>query len=356
MQYSQLVNEIIRKVITWYFYRILLSLLLVGNAKPVFVAEEKQIELSPKDVKTWLRAFFEGYDLSKYANATAPCRADGEVLYDFTSAGVQNLFNDNFFIGSLNISDALGQLSPLSRSCYDTTSQISEAFNAYLSRFGGIGDFFSFISLNIKAHFEPIKSKATEALTLYLTTSNYTQIAFLSGQIANLALISEDEYMLNTRFAPLRFTEGDPLAPNPINDVMWIIFEGLYQFGVNSRMASKARLQGCQNSVLNMVLINKQALKAWKENDRKTAWFTFADSMTLAHSIVDDCYHMSSEISTTIKNIRKNGQIGKNLLHNLFFVISGLLGTWSQIYYGDYLNLLGVLGGITYRVFVYGAN
>lgn len=329
---------------------------MVGNAKPIFAAEDQEMEFSPLDVKTWLFAFFEGYDLSRYANATAACRADGEVMYDFASAGVQNFIKDNFFIGSLNISDALGQLSSLSRSCYDTTAQLSEAFNAYWSRFGGLGDFFSYLSLNVMSHIRPIKSKATEALTIYLTTQNFTQIAFLSGQITNLALISDDEDLLNTRFPPLRFTDADPLAPNPINDVMWTIFEGLYQFGVNAQIASKARLQGCQNASLNMALFNEQAFKAWLSNDYKSAWFAFSDSMTFAHSIVDECYHMSSEISTTIQNIREHGQISQNLLHNLFFVISGVFGTWSQIYYGDYLNLLGVLGGITYRVFVYGAN
>lgn len=157
---------------------------------------------------------------------------------------------------------------------------------------------------------------------------------------------------------PLTYTEADPLAANPINDILWIIFEGLYKFAVNSQLASKANIQKCQNPVLNMVILDQKAIELYQKGDHMNAWFTFSDSFSFSHSIVEGCYHMGHEMNGTFKKIKEQvigkGKIWSNLLHNLYFVLSGVGVTWSQIYYRDWLNLIGGLGSIVYRVFVHG--
>jgi hypothetical protein len=330
------------------------------QSKPIFTNDgdlESRITVSPSDVREWIGAFLDGFEINKYANATVECRADNVVFYNYLAAGVENYVNHLYFEGSLNVSDALGSLSPLSRNCYNSTAEIAGALEAYFSQFTSVSDFITTVSVHTMSNIYPIRKKATTILAEFLTTQNYTRIAFLSGEIATLVFVlNEKDLMLGRKYSPLGYTEADPLAPNPINDLLWIIFEGAYKFTVNSQLASKQVIQQCQEGTLNMVLLNGKALDYWRTGDRKNAWFTFADGLTFAHQIVDGCYHTGVEISTTVENIKEHGQISKNLLSNLFFVISGLMGTWSQIYHQDWLNMIGVLGGLTYKVFVYGAN
>jgi hypothetical protein len=338
----------------------MLLLAYAVQSKPIFANDgdlKSIITVTPSDVREWIGAFLDGFEINKYANATVECRADNVILYNYLAAGVENYANHLFFEGSLNVSDALGSLSPLSRNCYNSTAEISSALAAYFSQFTSVWDLITTVSVHSLSNIYPIRTKATAILTEYLTTQNYTRVAFLSGEIATLMfVISEKDLTISRRYSPLGYTEADPLAPNPINDILWIIFEGAYKFTVNSQIASKEVIQQCQEGTLNMVLLNERALDYWRTGDRKNAWFTFTDGLTFAHQIVDGCYHMGGEISTTVENIKEHGQISQNIRSNLFFVISGLMGTWSQIYHGDWLNMIGVLGGVAYKVFVYGAN
>lgn len=338
----------------------MLLIALTVQSKPIFVNDEDlEVELSvtPGDIKEWIGAFLDGFDVNKYANATVDCRKDGDVFYDYFAAGVQKYVNNHYFEGSLDVSDALGSLSPLSRTCYDTSEELTNALDAYFKQFTGLWNFITTVSVNSMSNVKPITKMGKLILTELLTTKNYTNIAFLSGEIANLVFVLDDEDFLQSRkYSPLGYTEADPLAPNPINNILWIIFEGAYKFAVNSQIASKQVIQNCQEGTLNMVLLNERALAYWRTGDKKNAWFTFADSLTFSHQIVDGCYHTGEEVATTIQNIKEHGQIGKNILNNLYFILSGVMSSWSQIYYKDWLNLLGALGSIVYRVFVYGAN
>lgn len=219
---------------------IVLSLCFImwnASAKSSFHTVD-EVSVTPLDVKDWLVAFLDGFDIEKYANSTAKCKKEGGVLYDFAAAGVENYLKKNYFIGSLNISDALGELSPLSRTCYDTTEQLAKNFDEYIHSFSGLSDFFTKISLNVMTNIKPIKSKATQILTEYLVGGNYTHMAFLSGQIASLTFVIGDDYEII-----VGYTEADPLAPNPINDYLWITFEGLYKFGINSKFVSEPVLR-----------------------------------------------------------------------------------------------------------------
>jgi len=204
---------------------------------------------------------------------------------------------------------------------------------------------------------KPIQKKATEILTEVLTTKNYTKISFLSGEITSLIFVLDDDV---TYQGSLRYTEADPLAADPINYYLWTIFEGLYKFGINSKLVSEPTLQKCQEGILNMAVLDEQAIDLWRKGDTKNAWFTITDSLTFSHQIVDGCYHTGLEFGVTAHKIKEQiidgGKLGKNILTNLYFIASGVFASWSQVYYGDYLNLLGALGSITYRIFVYGTN
>lgn len=172
-----------------------MCLLLAAQAKPVFT-EGANLKVSPYDVKDWLVAFLDGFEINKYANSTVECRHEGSIFYDYTAAGVANYFKHNYYHGSLNISDGLEELPILSRKCYNTTEELSNAFHKYWSQFSGLKDFISTISMNVMSNIRPIKKKGTLILTEFLTSKNYTKVAYLSGQIVQLAFDDgEDDFM-----------------------------------------------------------------------------------------------------------------------------------------------------------------
>jgi hypothetical protein len=305
-------------------------------------------------LKDWIVAFLKGYRIEEFIDVPAECEHQGSIIYDYAAAGLENYAHKKFYEGSLNISDALGELSPTSRECWTTVDELYTDFFGYWKHFTDFKDFFSKISLNVMTNIKPIKKDFSIVLTEILTTKNYTNLFFYTGEMTNYIFVLEEEDYVPS---PVTYTEGDPLGPNPINNVLlWTIFEGLFEFGVNSQLASRANILKCQENTLNMILLDIQAYNLLRKGDGKDAWFALTDSFTFAHNIVDGCYHTGKEIVKTIENIKEKGQVKKNLLHNLYFVVSGLFGTWSQVYYHDWINLLGVLGGLTYRVFVYGAN
>jgi hypothetical protein len=327
------------------------SVILVAQAKPIFTHTE-QVEVSPSDIKNLVYAYLEGFEYEQYINSTAQCQKETSKMYDFGAEAVENFANKNNLKGFYSIADLLAELSPSSRTCYQTYNEIYTDFSGYWKNFSGIKDFFSKIAINAMSHIKPIKKDGTVILTEFLTSKNYTNVAFLSGELTSLIFILEEEMT-----TPVSHSDTDPLGPSPIgSETLWIVFEGIYKFLVNSKLAAQPDVLKCQEGTLNMALLDEKAYELYRKGDNKNAWFTFTDSLTFTHDIVDGCYHTGKETLNSISNIRKQGQISKNLLHNLYFVVSGLAGAWSQIYHRDWLNLIGVLGGLTYRVFVYGSN
>jgi hypothetical protein len=327
-------------------------------ARPIFL-EQEEVTTSPSDIKDYLVAFLDGFDIEKYANSTADCQKEGGVFYDDFAAGIKNYVDHHYYEGSLNISDALGDLSPISRTCYDTEVQFVDSFDLYWSQFTGIKDFLSKVTVNAMSNVKPIKAKGTLILTEYLTTKNYTKCAFYTGEIASLVFAFNDGEPLFTS-GNLGYTEADPFAADPINHIMWTIFEGLYKFGINSQMVTMPTIKNCQEGILNMAVLDEQAILLYKKGKKKDAWFAFTDSLTFSHQIVDGCYHTYKEFSSTLTKVKKEvidgGKLWSNVLNNLFFVVSDLFASYSQIFHGDYLQLIGVLGSVVYRVFVSGTS
>lgn len=337
----------------------LFALIAISSAiaTPIFV-DRSVAGPGPSDVKNWILAFLDGFDIQKYANSTQDCQAQSGVFFDFFAAGVENYAHKHYYDGSLNISDALGSLSPISRTCYDTEAELAHSFNVYWKQFKGIKDFISKVTLNAMSNVKPIKEVGTLILTEYLTGKNITKISYYCGEIVSLVFAFNDNYYL--RAAPVTYTEADPLAADPINHILWTIFEGLYKFGINSKMVTVPTLQNCQEGILNMAVLDEQAIALYKKGDQKNALFAFTDSLTFSHQIVDGCYHTYKEFTASAKKVKEQvidqGRLGSNIVHNLYFIVSNVFASWSQIFYGDYIYLLSALGSITYRVFVYGTN
>ena len=325
------------------------------QSRPVFLAQEND-NVTPYDVKDWIVAYLDGFGIGKYSNATVDCQNHMGIFYDFTASGVGNYINSKYYDGTLNITDALGELSPVSRHCYNTTDELNKAFAHYLSQFTDVGDYFAKISVNILDNFKELKDVATKLFAEYMFTKNITNMCYYAGQITSYALVIEN----NTASAPLRYTEFDPLSPNPINDIMWNIFEGMYKFVTSSKLATLNTTKKCQEGILNMIAYDEKAFEFYKKGDGKNAWFSAADSLTFSRNIFEGCYQTGSEISETSSKIKQQiidqGKIVENITKNLYYVISDVVSLWSQIFYQDWINLFGLLGDLTFRILVDGTK
>lgn len=325
-----------------------------ASSKPIF--DNSQNDISPYDVKDWIVAYLDGFGISKYSNATGECKGAGGDFYQYVFAGVKNYLEQKYFDGTLNITDALAEFSPLSRSCYNTSVDLSIAFAGYLVQFDGLSDYSSKIMVNFLDNFKIIKDTATIMVAEWITSRNITKIAFYAGQITSYILVIEENSTDST--APLKYTEFDPFAANPMNKYVWDTFEGLYKFMLNSKLANETNTKHCQEGILNLAYLNEKAVEYYFNGDNVMAWFSFADSLSFTRQIFEGCYYTTLDTAATVKKIKEQiidqGKIGDNLKANLYQVISGVVGSWSQVYYYDWINLLGQLGDLTFRTFVYG--
>lgn len=278
------------------------------------------------------------------------------VFYDLTAAGVGNYMAKGYYDGTLNITDALGQLSPVSRNCYNTTNELSIAFDHYLSQFNSTGDFFRKISINVLENFKKIEEVGTKIIAEFYLSKNITNMCYYAGQITYFALVIEN----NTVSDPLRYTEFDPLSANPINDIMWNIFEGAYKFLTASKLVSLPTVKKCQEGILNMIALDEKALEYYTNGDGKNAWFSAADSFTFSRNIFEGCFKTGAEVTETSAKVKEQiidqGKIGDNAVKNLYYVISDVVSLWSQIFYHDWISLAGLLGDLVFRILVDGTN
>lgn len=325
------------------------------QSRPIFIAQNKD-QVTPYEVKDWIVAFLEGFGIGKYSNTTADCQNHMGVFYDLTASGVGNYINSNYYDGTLNITDALGELSPVSRNCYNSTNELSVAFSHYISQFNSTANFFSKISFNALVNFKQIQDTATKIIAEFYLTKNITNMCYYAGEITSYVFVIEN----NTASGPLRYTEFDPLSPNPINDIMWNIFEGLYKFVTASKLATLPTIKKCQEGILNMIALDEKAYEYYTNGDGKNAWFSAADSFTFSRNIFEGCYLTTIEVIETSKKVKEQiidqGKIGDNAVKNLYYVISDVVSLWSQIFYHDWISLAGLLGDLVFRVLVDGIN
>eukprot|EP00343_Euplotes_focardii_P000182 CAMPEP_0205801640 /NCGR_PEP_ID=MMETSP0205-20121125/3676_1 /ASSEMBLY_ACC=CAM_ASM_000278 /TAXON_ID=36767 /ORGANISM="Euplotes focardii, Strain TN1" /LENGTH=210 /DNA_ID=CAMNT_0053066685 /DNA_START=743 /DNA_END=1375 /DNA_ORIENTATION=+ len=196
-------------------------------------------------------------------------------------------------------------------------------------------------------------------LANYMASPNLTYISGLAGEITRLTFVLEKEDPLLADYIPLTplgYHPTDPLASSPITKGLWSVLEGAFKFLLNSKSASLEATQDCQEGSINLVYFNQHAYQFHSKGKSKDAYFTFADGLGFSRQAFEGCTTMVSEFGTTFKKVIHGGHIGDNIKSNIVSIISGGMGTWAELYHKDWISLLGVLGDLTFKIFVHGAN
>ena len=330
------------------------TLFLSTQARPIFMTQEtiSKNSLSSINFDEVATAFFKGFKIEEYTNFTDECLTDTLTFSQHVQDGLNNFDKKDVFIGILNITDALGTLSPLSRDCFTSFDQLNNIFKHWKKQFKDTQDFFNKISVNVMYNFKYIKEDLGMILSKYMTGAEAAEISFLVGEIISYTFVIEgsDPFMASP-VSPLKYM--DPLAASPVSEIVWTVFEGGFKFLLNSHIASSNSILDCQEGTVNMALFSAKAQEFHKKNNFKDSLFTFSDGMAYAHEVVEGCVATGKEIDHTVKQINLKN-IVKNFKKNAATATSALTTTWAEIYYKDWISLLGALGDLTYRIVIDG--
>ena len=255
---------------------------LSTQAKPIFV--RSQSSSNSDDFKHVVAAFLEGFNFGIYANVSEGCQSECDKFSAKIQDGFEKIGNKEFYNGTVAITDAFGVMSPLSRSCESTTTPLNKVFKKYKKHFKDPSDFFDKISVNALKNLNYIKKDFGLMMANFISSPNYTYISGLAGEITRYTFVLEKEDPLIGDYEvveDLQYLDSDPLSAIPMEKGIWTVLEGTFKFLLNSRLATKAATQDCQEGTINFVYFNDHAKKFHKKNKSKQAWFAFADGKVI---------------------------------------------------------------------------
>jgi len=184
----------------------------------------------------------------------------------------------------------------------------------------------------------------------YLSSRNMTKIFGLAGKLA-YAVFSMNQTILNSQ-EKLGWTETDPLLADPLPSTTWVPVQSFYEFLDNSKFATSKSLDQAFASTENF-LINYSQLSAYLAvNDTRNAIFSFCDMLLFTYNMTEGFHDSYFQTINTLSLIQAQGGFSSNLFSNFFGVSSDLMAMIAEIYYLDFINLFGVLGNLTYKLFV----
>lgn len=346
-------------------YRLLISVVIISHARPVFLEQEthKGKGLSSADFKEIVEGFFQGVKLDQYTTISDEC-LDGSV--DFTSEMQEVLDkygSGQFYNGTDDFTLALGLLSPLSRHCADSIEDLININIAYRKNFKNFYDFFNKISSNVLWNMKYIKKDFGLILSNLMIGVNYTEIAYLTGDIVDKTFVLEksempfDADLIITPYeSPLRYIDTDPLAKDPISKPLWTYLEGTFKFLHGSRLASEESILDCQEGVVNLVHYTLKAKELSKKSDQqKEATFVFIDGLAFSNQAFTGCAATLQESKKTLGHFSFK-RIPSNFKKNFGRILSAGAALYAEIYFKDWISLSKVVGDLMYRIVFYGAN
>jgi hypothetical protein len=318
-------------------------------------------------IREYVIAFVEGIDLHGKLHPNPECVSASDDALTFAAAGLENFAEHHFYDGTLNMSDSLGALSPLARTCEEPIENLITLWNNYPKQFKSISDFFIKLGLNLLGNIKPMIDRTIfvkneiqgsgNTTAVVQTIAEMIKIEFGINKILKNPMMSD--LIEDVMDRVLNYTWADPLAPNPVSDNLWNAFEGTYNLLTSSKFISQDNLVECQGAALNMVLYNQDAYAHFKQNDpkyTKQGLFSVFDSFTFLHQAVEGCTNTAVEIwerSALIDKELSIGTIWKNTLHNILFILSDGTYGYSSHYYQDFISLMDAAGDFLYRTVTY---
>jgi len=338
-------------------FAIVLGLILAASATPVFADKTQDLRITPTDLENMFIAFVDGLNITAHSNSTVDCTNSLDAIFNTGALAINQWEQGNGYVGTLNFTTALGLFSPATRQCQSTITDVSNEWEAYWSRFEDFSDLTQKLAVNIGLHFQDIRNIGIEMTAELLVSKNYTAVASLTGQLLYKVFSFADNPIYQNPKNSLTYTETNPLAPNPMQDWLWIPLEASYHFLTNSKMVETEPLAECEGSSANFLVEIDAALKYNKAGQIKNAIYAIADAMTYTHDMVEGCTATGQQIGHTADQVWiqvfKGGKFFKfflNSLVGLIFVDTPFL--IAEISYSDTINMFGAIGQIVNRVMV----
>lgn len=340
---------------------LLLVFLISAKATPS-ILKPKKLPQSAEEIKNYITAFFMGLDVYGKVHPSDECVSSSDDALTFASAGIDNFRLQNWYEGTLNISDSLGALSPLARDCDKAITDLSKLIEGYPNQFKSLTDFFIKLGLNLLGNIKPLIDRTLFVRNEWVGKGNTTAVIQTIGEMINLEFtinkVLKSPMMSDIADTILNYTWTDPLAPSPVAPLLWNIYEGTFNLLVSSKFISSENLVECQGATLNMILFNQDAANNFQNNNEKGGILSVLDSFTFLHQAVEGCTNTAIEIARRSELIDKEvlahpSQIWKNFVHNLFYIFSDGLYGYASHYYNDIISLMDSVGDFLYRTITY---
>jgi hypothetical protein len=338
---------------------LLVALLVVAQTKPVFVQKDK-LE-SVEKVKEYVLAFLTGLNINHKLNPSTECIEASNDALNFAAAGLDNFIEKNWYEGTLNITDSLGALSPLSRVCDSAVEQFAFLVRGYPKQFKSVGDFFIKLGLNLLGNVKPLLDRVLFVKN-YIEKGDPSQVIQTIGEIIGIELginkVLKSPLMSDIAEKLYDLTVSDPLNPPQVPVLVWNIFEGAYNLLTSSKFISNDNLVECEGAALNIVLYNMDANAHFQKSKDKEGLLSVFDSFTFLHQMVEGCSDTAIEIGWRSKLIDEEvfnhpSVIWKNTVDNLFFIFSDGFYGYSSNYYSDIVSMMDAVGDFLFRTITY---
>jgi len=344
---------------------LLISLVMSSYARPIFSTQESSQgnSLRNTDFREVVEGFFQGVKIEQYTSISDEC-ADGS--FDFTNevqVALDKYGSGQFYNGTDEMTQAFTLLSPLSRHCAASIEDLIKINIAYKKKFKNFNDFLDKVSSNVLWNIKHIKKDFGLILSNLMVDSNYTEIAYLTGDIIDKTFVFEQveapfdtEMLISPYESPLRYIDTDPLAKDPLHQPLWNYLEGTFKFLHSSKLASRDSILDCQEGAINFLrYVNKANELNHKKNKQKEATFIYIDSLSFTNQAFTGCVSTLDESWKTLGHISFR-KIPSNFKKNFGRILSAGTATYAEIFFQDWLSLSGVIGDLFYRIVVYGTN
>lgn len=324
-------------------------ILAVCYTTPIFISDSN-VSITPQEVEKYVDAFLSGMGIHEATNSSAACQAEIDQIFAVAAISIQQYENKLYYIGTLNMTTALGMFSPMSRLCADTGDELINLFANYVGRFSSWNTFVGAVGFNFVQKLPAIKIDALKIASAYVLNKNITQVAELSGALVKTVLDVNGD---------LTYTETNPFAPNPMVNWLWYTFESTYHFLTRTQTVSDESLALCEASAANLILDFEAGLAYQKNKDYKNAFFAYSDALSYLHGTIQGGHDSWEEFSNTWgminQQVFKEGKFFKNIFGNIFpLVFNDGSFMAAEIFYGDIINISGAAGQIFYRILVKG--
>lgn len=331
---------------------VLILLFLVTISLENKLHKAGKVEFTPEDFEGMLNAFLNGIRIEQISESTLPCK---NSLHQFVVVGaqaVEDIMNDEAWVGTLSLADALAITPPVARNCTKGVDELSTQIYAYISSITSFEQWITQIKDNVSSNFAKLTVLSSELVAEW--TQKETNFTKVGGTLGEMAYYT---FTFNSTTQNIVYRRGDPLAPAPMNEVAWIIIESFYEFFTNARLANETTVNNCQNSAANMLLFHFDAYNNIKGSNVQEGIFLILDSFIFLRPSLENCAATTFEIidnfEVVYNRIAENPeQIRKNFEQNLFHIVSGSAATYAQIYHRDIISLHRVFGGLVYNTLV----